>query len=225
VAGIAEGCRQAGAALVGGETAEMPGMYAPGAYDLAGFLVGGVARDRILDPASVREGDVLIGLPSNGLHTNGFSLARAIVSKRARSWNGWRSGTPRAMRRRAGRDRHRPCGRSAVDLPLAGHGGATLPYLAGRLDRCHEMIPACSEAIKDKPSRYLQRIWYDTVVYDQRALELCIAVAGSDERVLYGSDYPHNIGDMVGCLARVRALAPACAARIAGKNAELLFRL
>jgi phosphoribosylformylglycinamidine cyclo-ligase len=59
-------------------------MYEPGAYDLAGFLVGGVARDRILDPASVREGDVLIGLPSNGLHTNGYSLARAIVSKRAR---------------------------------------------------------------------------------------------------------------------------------------------
>jgi aminocarboxymuconate-semialdehyde decarboxylase len=108
---------------------------------------------------------------------------------------------------------------------FAALGGATLPYLAGRLDRCHEMIPACSEAIKDKPSQYLQRIWYDTVVYDQRALELCIAVAGSDERVLYGSDYPHNIGDMVGCLARVRALAPASAARIAGKNAELLFRL
>jgi aminocarboxymuconate-semialdehyde decarboxylase len=108
---------------------------------------------------------------------------------------------------------------------IAAHGGATLPYLAGRLDRCHEMIPACSEAIKEKPSRYLQRIWYDTVVYDQRALELCIAVAGSDERVLYGSDYPHNIGDMVGCLTRVRALAPDSAARIAGKNAERLFGL
>jgi phosphoribosylformylglycinamidine cyclo-ligase len=60
-------------------------MYGPGVYDLAGFLVGGVARDRILDPASVREGDVLIGLPSNGLHTNGFSLARAIVARRAES--------------------------------------------------------------------------------------------------------------------------------------------
>jgi aminocarboxymuconate-semialdehyde decarboxylase len=108
---------------------------------------------------------------------------------------------------------------------IAAHGGATLPYIAGRLDRCHEMIPACSEVIKEKPSSYLQRIWYDTVVYDQRALELCIAVAGSDERVLYGSDYPHNIGDMTGCLARVRALAPDSAARIAGKNAELLFKL
>ena len=84
VGAMADACRAHGCALLGGETAEMPGMYAPGAYDLAGFLVGGVARDRILDPASAREGDVLIGLPSNGLHTNGYSLARAIVAKRAR---------------------------------------------------------------------------------------------------------------------------------------------
>jgi phosphoribosylformylglycinamidine cyclo-ligase len=83
VGAMADACRAHGCALLGGETAEMPGMYAPGAYDLAGFLVGGVARDKILDPAAVREGDVLIGLPSNGLHTNGFSLARAIVAKRA----------------------------------------------------------------------------------------------------------------------------------------------
>ncbi|MDP9246029.1 MAG: phosphoribosylformylglycinamidine cyclo-ligase, partial [Chloroflexota bacterium] len=85
VGAMADACRAHGCALLGGETAEMPGMYGPGAYDLAGFLVGGVARDRILDPASVREGDALIGLPSNGLHTNGFSLARAIVAKRAQA--------------------------------------------------------------------------------------------------------------------------------------------
>ena len=84
VGAMADACRAHGCALLGGETAEMPGMYGPGAYDLAGFLVGGVARDRIRDPASVREGDALIGLPSNGLHTNGYSLARAIVAKRAR---------------------------------------------------------------------------------------------------------------------------------------------
>jgi phosphoribosylformylglycinamidine cyclo-ligase len=83
VGAMADACRAHGCALLGGETAEMPGMYAPGSYDLAGFLVGGVARDRILDPANVREGDVLIGLPSSGLHTNGYSLARAIVSKQA----------------------------------------------------------------------------------------------------------------------------------------------
>jgi aminocarboxymuconate-semialdehyde decarboxylase len=108
---------------------------------------------------------------------------------------------------------------------IAAHGGATLPYLAGRLDRCHEMIPACAEVIKDKPSTYLQRIYYDTVVYDQRALQLCIDVAGSPDNVLYGSDYPHNIGDMVGCLARVNALPKDQATRIAGKNAQKLFRL
>jgi phosphoribosylformylglycinamidine cyclo-ligase len=85
VGAMADACRAHGCALLGGETAEMPGMYAPGAYDLAGFLVGGVARDRILDAASVRDGDVLIGLPSNGLHTNGYSLARAIVATRARA--------------------------------------------------------------------------------------------------------------------------------------------
>jgi aminocarboxymuconate-semialdehyde decarboxylase len=108
---------------------------------------------------------------------------------------------------------------------IAAHGGATLPYLASRLDRCHEMIPACSEVIKEKPSTYLTRILYDTVVYDQRALEMCIAVAGSPDNVLYGSDYPHNIGDMAGCLARVNALPKDQAGRIAGKNAERIFRL
>jgi aminocarboxymuconate-semialdehyde decarboxylase len=108
---------------------------------------------------------------------------------------------------------------------IAAHGGATLPYLAGRLDRCHEMIPACASVIKDKPSEYLKRIWYDTVVYDQRALEMCIAVAGSADRVLYGSDYPHNIGDMAGCLSRVDALPGAQASRVRGAAARELFGL
>jgi aminocarboxymuconate-semialdehyde decarboxylase len=79
--------------------------------------------------------------------------------------------------------------------------------------------------IKDKPRSYLERIWYDTVVYDQRALELCISVAGSPDRVLYGSDYPHNIGDMIGCLSRVNALPKDQAARIGGRNATALFKL
>ena len=80
VAGIADGCRQAGCALVGGETAEMPGMYGPGHYDLAGFCVGVVERDQILDGSRIREGDALIGLPSSGVHSNGYSLVRKLVA-------------------------------------------------------------------------------------------------------------------------------------------------
>ena len=108
---------------------------------------------------------------------------------------------------------------------IAAHGGAALPYLAGRFDICHERIPACSAVIKEKPSRYLQRLYYDTVLFEQDALELCIKVAGSPDNVLYGSDYPHNIGDMAGCLARVNALPADQARRINSKNAERIFVL
>ncbi|MEO7038671.1 MAG: phosphoribosylformylglycinamidine cyclo-ligase [Candidatus Elarobacter sp.] len=82
VRGVAAGCRENGCALVGGETAEMPGLYTPPDYDLAGFVVGCVEEDAVLGASRVRAGDVLIGLASNGLHTNGFSLARRIVAER-----------------------------------------------------------------------------------------------------------------------------------------------
>ncbi len=78
VAGVAEGCVQAGAALIGGETAEMPGFYPEDEYDLAGFAVGIVDRERILDSSAMREGDALIALPSSGVHSNGFSLVRRV---------------------------------------------------------------------------------------------------------------------------------------------------
>ena len=80
VEGIAQGCKDSGCALLGGETAEMPGMYAPGHYDLAGFAVGVVEEGRIIDGSSIQAGDQLIGLPSSGIHSNGFSLVRKLLN-------------------------------------------------------------------------------------------------------------------------------------------------
>src|SRR5437879_9371235 len=79
VEGLAEACKHNGCALIGGETAEMPGFYAEGEYDLAGFIVGIVDRERIIDGRTINAGDALIGLPAAGLHTNGYSLARRVL--------------------------------------------------------------------------------------------------------------------------------------------------
>ncbi len=107
---------------------------------------------------------------------------------------------------------------------IAAHAGAALPYLVGRLDICFDRMNAARVRIARRPSQYLRRIWYDSVTYSDDALRLCLKVAGPD-RVLYGSDYPHNIGDMKGILRRVNALPARTARMIRQANAERIFRL
>jgi aminocarboxymuconate-semialdehyde decarboxylase len=107
---------------------------------------------------------------------------------------------------------------------IAAHAGGALPYLVGRLDQCFDNMNACRTSTNVRPSEFMQHIYYDAVTYQQEALDLCVAVGGAD-RVMYGSDYPHNIGDMKGCLARVDSLPVERRAAVRGANAARIFKL
>jgi aminocarboxymuconate-semialdehyde decarboxylase len=105
---------------------------------------------------------------------------------------------------------------------IASHGGGALPYIVGRLDRCYDMVAARRTKTSHLPSEYLRQVYFDSVVYRQDALQLCLDVAGSDN-LLYGSDYPHSIGDMRGCLSRVDSLSGDVVRKVRGSNAQRIF--
>ncbi|GAB4128655.1 MAG: amidohydrolase family protein [Rhodothalassiaceae bacterium] len=107
---------------------------------------------------------------------------------------------------------------------IAAHAGATLPFLAGRFDRVFEKTGRAKEKIARPPSDYLRHIYYDAVTYRPESLALTLGVGGTD-RVMYGSDFPFNIGDMEGCLARVDALPDDSRQKVRGENARRIFRL
>jgi phosphoribosylformylglycinamidine cyclo-ligase len=139
VAGVAAGCRENGCALIGGETAEMPGLYTPPDYDLAGFVVGYVEESHILGSHRVRPDDVLIALPSSGLHTNGYSLARKIISER--------------LRLRMG-DAFPGGGGTVADVLLAEHR-SYLPVLKPVLDTVHAMAHITGGGLPENLDRAL----------------------------------------------------------------------
>ena len=105
---------------------------------------------------------------------------------------------------------------------IVSHAGGALPYLVGRLDQCFDKMNAARTKTSTPPGEYMRRLYYDSVTYRSDALAMCIDVGGAD-RVLYGSDYPHNIGDMKGCLARVDALPAGQRDAVRGRNAQRLF--
>ena len=160
VASIAAGCRQAGCALIGGETAEMPGMYSGGDYDLAGFCVGAVDRAKVLTGTRVAPGDVILGLASSGVHSNGFSLVRRLIAD-----NGWRLDRPAVF------DQERLLGdllleptriyvKSLLPLVRAGRIGALAHITGGGLlENIPRVLPEGSHAIVKADSWPLPRLF------------------------------------------------------------------
>ena len=160
VASIAEGCRQAGCALIGGETAEMPGMYSEGDYDLAGFCVGAVDRAKALTGTRVARGDVVLGLASSGVHSNGFSLVRKLIER-----NGWKLDRPALFDQEiiladALLEPTRIYVRSLLPLVREGKIGAIAHITGGGLlENIPRVLPQGCHAIVDADSWPLPRLF------------------------------------------------------------------
>lgn len=107
---------------------------------------------------------------------------------------------------------------------IASHAGGAIPFLAGRLDLCWDNVPSTRARTSERPSNIMRRIYADSVVFRQDALNMAVSTFGTDN-VLYGSDYPHNIGDMAGCLSRVDTLSDCVREKVRGRNAERIFKL
>jgi phosphoribosylformylglycinamidine cyclo-ligase len=205
VAGVAAGCRENGCALIGGETAEMPGLYTPPDYDLAGFIVGYVEENRILGPQRVRPDDVLVGLPSSGLHTNGYSLARKIVTDRLK----------------LGPDDAFPGGGGAVaDVLLAEHR-SYLPALKPVLDRVHAMAHITGGGLLENLDRALPKnldAVIDASSWEVPGVFRVLQEAGSVDSTEMYRTFNMGVGMVVICApADVKAvLSAASAAGVAG---------
>lgn len=185
VAGVSAGCRENGASLIGGETAEMPGVYTPPDYDLAGFIVGWVEEDQVITSAGVKEGDVLVGLGSTGLHTNGYSLARRIVAERLKLG-------PHDVFPEHG-------GKSVADVMLAVHR-SYLPILGGALDRIHAMAHITGGGIPGNLDRALPShcdAVVDTKSWEIPALFRVLEEAGQVDRAEMYRAFNMGVGMIV----------------------------
>jgi phosphoribosylformylglycinamidine cyclo-ligase len=205
VAGVAAGCRENGCALIGGETAEMPGLYVPPDYDLAGFIVGYVEETRILGPHKVRPDDVLVGLPSSGLHTNGYSLARKIVKDRLRL---------------APNDAFPGGGGAVADVLLAEHR-SYLPALRPVLDRVHAMAHITGGGLPENLDRALPKTVdavVDTSSWEVPPVFRVLQKAGAVDPAEMYRTFNMGVGMVVICApADVKSvLSAASAAGVAG---------
>ena len=211
VAGVAAGCRENGCALVGGETAEMPGVYTPPDFDLAGFIVGWVEEDAVLDAERVLDDDVLIGLASSGLHTNGYSLARRIVSDRLKL---------------GAHDRFPETDGTVADALLAVHR-SYLPALLPVLDRVHAMAHITGGGLPGNLNRALPEhldAVVDTSTWEVPALFRVLGDAGHVPRDEQFRTFNMGVG-LVAIVAPNEADAVLAAAATASVPAWRLGRL